>query len=166
MEEIKKGEENTQAAPAEVDITDPKAVAQAQEEAKKVIREELEKRQKAAEEANEALKQGKGILHLETPIRARDADLMELKYDFTTLKGYDFTDAMDSDPKNSANTFTMTRRQALALFAKAAAKQTEGLDMQDIIERIGIMDSVAASEIASLFFIASRKAGRMRISKL
>ena len=102
---------------------------------------------------------------LETPIRARGKDITELTYDFTTMKGIEYTDAMDSDP-NANNAFFITKRQALALFAKAAAKHTEELDMQDIIANLGVTDSVEAVEIATLFFNASLRAGRMRISKL
>lgn len=166
MEENKNGvTENEQAAPekGEEDIT--KSAAEMQAELKEKIRRELEDQRKRLAEANEALGQGKGRMKLETPIRSRDEDITELCYDFTVLKGFEYTDAMDSDP-NANNAFFITKRQALALFAKAAAKQTEGLDMQDIISNIGVTDSVEAVEIATLFFNASRRAGRMRISKL
>ena len=71
---------------------------------------------------------------------------------------------MDSD-MNAENPFRVTRRQALALFAKAAAKQMQRIDMQDILAGLGMTDAVEAVELASLFFSASTRAGRMRISK-
>ena len=47
----------------------------------------------------------------------------------------------------------------------AAAKQTEKVDTRDIIERIGMTDAVEAVQLATLFFSASTRAGRLRISK-
>ena len=177
MEEIKNDEEQKieqdapeEEKPAELNYTEeeldnPATVAKAQAELREKIKSELEKQRKLIEEANAAIAQGKGRMRLETPIRAHDREFDELAYDFTTLKGYEYTDAMDSDT-NANNAFNITRRQALALFAKAAAKQTDGLDMQDIIGEISVTDSVEAVEVATLFFTASRRAGRMRISKL
>ena len=177
MEEIKNNvTENEQAAPKDEDnrptpeATEQqedttKQAAEAQKELREKIKKELEEQRKRIAEANEALGQGKGRLRLETPIRANDTEITELAYDFTVMKGFEYTDAMDSDP-NANNAFYITKRQALALFAKAAAKQTDGVDMQDIISGMGVTDSVEAVEIATLFFNASRRAGRMRISKL
>ena len=71
---------------------------------------------------------------------------------------------MDSDV-NANSTYKITYRQALALFAKAAAKQTDRLDMQDIISKIGVTDAVEGVQLATLFFNASTRAGRLRISK-
>ena len=173
MEEIKKVEtENEKAAP-EKEITPEenntedsiKNSEEEREKLRKTIRDELARQRKLIEEANEAIGQGKGRMKLETPIRKGEKEYTELEYDFTVLKGFEYTDAMDSDA-NATNAFNITRRQALALFAKAAAKQTEGLDMQEIVAEMGVTDSVEAVEIATLFFNASRRAGRMRISKL
>ena len=177
MEEIKNGiTENKQAAPEE-ETNKPaptedeqqedstKEAVKGQEELREKLKKQLEEQRKKIEEANEALSKGKGRMRLEVPIHAHDKDYTELSYDFTVMKGYEYTDAMDSDP-NANNAFFITKRQALALFAKAAAKQTDGVDMQDIISGLGVTDSVAAVEIATLFFNASRRAGRMRISKL
>ena len=168
MEEIRKGDaesgqpENGNEETAE-DST--KLAAEKQKELREKIKQELEDQRKKTEEAMEALKQGKGKLQLDSPIRARDREITELIYDFTVMKGFEFTDAMDSDP-NGANSFFITKRQALALFAKAAAKQTEDVDMQDIVSGLSMTDSVEAIEIATLFFNASRRAGRTRISRL
>ena len=82
----------------------------------------------------------------------------------TYLTGMEYTDAMDSDP-NAQQIYKITDRQALALFAKAAAKQTDKVDMRDIIERMGMTDAVIAVQLATLFFSASTRAGRLRISK-
>lgn len=152
----------------EEELKDPKVVAAAQEEVRKQIREGLEKNRKIAQEAAEAIGQGKGRMRLEVPIALHDREYTELAFDFTALKGYEYTDAMDSDRSaaGAAGAMGITRRQALALFAKAAAKQTEGLDMQEIVENLGVTDSVEAIECATLFFTASRRAGRMRIAKL
>ena len=172
MEEIKKdANETNQAAPEketktdEERLSDPAEVAKEQQKLREKIKAELEKQRKIIEEANAAISQGKGRMRLETPIRLHEKEYTELAYDFTVLKGFEYTDAMDSD-SNAANSYNITRRQALALFAKAAAKQTDGLDMQDIVTELGVTDSVEAVEVATLFFTASRRAGRMRISKL
>ena len=143
---------------------DKAAIDQARKELQKTIQENLEKQREMIKEANAAIAEGKGKMRLETPINVHETEYTELEYDFTVLKGFEYTDAMDSDP-NAMNSFNITKRQALALFAKAAAKQTDGLDMQDIVGEIGMTDSVEAVEIATLFFNASRRAGRMRISK-
>ncbi len=172
MEEIKNGAAEISRGADEPEINQPDTETKERTEAEKArqelrekIKQQWEEQKKQLEEASEALKQGKGRMRLETPIRAHDTEFTELQYDFTSLKGHEYTDAMDSDI-NGSGTFNITRRQALALFAKAAAKQIEGVDMQDIIEQIGGTDAIEAVEIATLFFNASRRAGRMRISKL
>jgi hypothetical protein len=146
--------------------------AEATEESSKNEREKLleqlkknaEERRAKSKEAQEAMGQGKGRLRLETPILANDKEITELAYDFTEITGMEYTDAMDSDP-NAMQIYKITYRQALALFAKAAAKQTEDVDMRDIIERIGVTDAVEGVQLATIFFTASTRAGRMRISK-
>lgn len=115
-------------------------------------------------EANEVISEGKGRLQLETPIISGEEEITELVYDFTELTGLDYTDAMDSDI-NAQQIYKITYRQGLALFAKAAAKQSDRLDMRDIIERIGATDALEGVQLATLFFTASTRAGRMRISK-
>lgn len=66
---------------------------------------------------------------------------------------------------NATGNYRITYRQALSLFAKAAAKQTDRLDMQDIVSQIGVTDAVEGVQLATLFFNASTRAGRLRISK-
>lgn len=134
------------------------------EELRKKYKEQIEERKAKNKEAQAAMSEGKGRLKLETPIRAGDEEIKELIYDFNELTGIEYTDAMDSDI-NAQQIYRITYRQALALFAKAAAKQTEKVDTRDIIERIGMTDAVEAIQLATLFFSASTRAGRLRISK-
>ena len=146
--------------------------AEAAEE-KPITKEELEAQLKTrmeelrakSKEAQEAMSEGKGILTLETPIRAGDEEIRELAYDFTVMTGLDYTEAMDSDSEAS-QIYRITYRQGLALFAKAAAKQTPRLDMRDILSKIGMTDALEGVQLATLFFSASTRAGRLRIRKL
>ena len=57
---------------------------------------------KKSEEANEAMREGKGRLKLETPILSRDQKIEEVIYDFTKLTG------MDSHPQ-----WILTRARSL-----------------------------------------------------
>lgn len=134
------------------------------EELREKYKEQIEERKARNKMAQEAMAEGKGRLALETPILAGDEEITELIYDFNELTGTEYTDAMDSDI-NAQQIYRITYRQALALFAKAAAKQTEKVDTKDIIERIGMTDAVEAVQLATLFFSASTRAGRLRISK-
>lgn len=137
------------------------------EKAKEVqekIKATLEERRNKAKVADEAMKEGKGRLTLESPFTVGDTEITELIYDFTELTGMEYTDAMDSDP-NALQIYRITYRQGLALFAKAAAKQTDHVDMRDILENIGMTDAVEGVQLATLFFSASTRAGRLRISK-
>ena len=145
------------------------------EDEKKQIEEETKKLEKMVkdgianvkqrrEEALDAMKTGKGILHLEKPILADDIMIKELKYDFMALTGMEYADAMDSDSQTQ-QLFRITNRQALALFAAAAAKQTEHVDQADILQRIGATDAVEGTRLAVLFFQSSVRAAEMRIYK-
>lgn len=134
------------------------------EEKKKQLAEQMEELRRISREAQEAQAEGKGVLRLEKPINVRDHEVKELTYDFTVLSGLEYTSAMDGDP-NSTQIFRITYRQALALFAKSAAKQTEDVDERDILEQIGLTDAVEGVQLATLFFNAATRAGRMRISK-
>lgn len=112
-----------------------KIIDQAQATENNVSKEELvEQLKKKAEEvkrknkeSQEAMSQGKGRLALETPILAGDENINELVYDFTELNGIEYTDAMDAD-MNAQQIYRITYRQALNLFATAAAKETDGVD--------------------------------------
>lgn len=135
------------------------------EATKKQIEAGVEEVRRRSRESQQAMKEGKGRLRLETPIKSGDMLITELVYDFTDMTGIDYTDAMDSDP-NSQQIFRITYRQALALFAQAAARHTDRLDRRDIIERIGATDALEGVQLATLFFTASARAGRLRISKM
>lgn len=134
-------------------------------ELKEKLRKQMEDLRRRSEESQEAMQQGKGRLALETPIESGGKKITELTYDFMALTGMEYTDAMDSD-SNATGSYRITYRQALALFAKAAAKQTEGPDMQDIVSKIGASDALEGVQLATLFFSASTRAGRLRISKM
>ena len=101
-------------------------------------------------------------LQLNTAIRAGGEDVEELQYDFNKLTGWEVAEAIDSD-KKATTIFRLTAKQALNLFAVAAAKATtaaqkalnqdaKGIDANDIKERIGAVDSVAAVQLAIVFF--------------
>ena len=132
------------------------------EELRRQLQEEAEKIKKRNIEADEIIKQGKGRLTLETPILSRDEEVKELQYDFTRLTGLEYTEAMDSD-QTAQQIYRITYKQALSLFAKAAAKETDGLDARDIMQRIGVTDAVEGVQLATIFFTGSTRAGRMRI---
>lgn len=134
------------------------------EELQNQLKERIEDRKQRSKIANEAMAEGKGRLALETPILSGDEEITELIYDFTELTGMEYADAMDSDP-NAQQIYKITDRQALALFARAAAKQTDKVDSRDIMERIGMTDAVVGIQLATLFFSASTRAGRLRITK-
>lgn len=131
-----------------------------------VARRRMEEEAARFREAMEVMKEGRGVLALETPITAGEDAVTELAYDFTVITGTEYTDAMDSDSRgNPQNMNSLTYRQALNLFATAAAKEVDGLDMKDIITRMGVTDAVEAVQLATLFFTASTRAGRKRISR-
>lgn len=102
----------------------------------------------------------KGTLELANPIRSRSEDVKVLHYDFTKLTGWEYVEAMDSDP-NNRNVFNISKKQAICLFAAAAAKVTEGLDATDIKERIGLADAMRAVQVATVFLVRSaQEAGK------
>lgn len=136
------------------------------EEMQQELKARLEEVKAKSKAANEAINEGKGRLELEVPIQAGETEITVLPYDFTALTGLDYTTAMDSDP-SALQIYRITYRQALALFATAAAKQSGGrLDMQDIMQRIGATDALEGVQLATGFFNAATRAGRLRISKM
>lgn len=161
MEEIKTGEITETNPKTE---SNPEELRKAREDLRKTIQERLEKERAILRDATEVIAEGKGRLKLEMPFTVGERTYEELIYDFMDLKGFEYADAMGTDPQ-ADNAYRITQRQALALFAKAAAKQTDGLDMQDIQSELGITDAVEGVQLATLFFNASTRAGRMRISK-
>lgn len=134
------------------------------EELRERVKTELEEIREKNRIALEAMGEGKGRLQLETPIPYNDEEITELPYDFTTLTGMEYADAMDKDP-GAQQIYRITYRQGLALFATAAAKQISELDVRDIMERLGITDAVEGVQLATSFFAASTRAGRLRITK-
>lgn len=109
----------------------------------------------------------KGTLELAVPIRARSEDISVLHYDFTKLSGWEYVEAMDSDTA-SRNVFQVSKKQALALFAVAAAKQApvdeKGgrlYDASDIKQRISLFDAQRAVQVATVFLVRSaQEAGK------
>lgn len=155
---------NTQAV-AEKEEISREDLRKKREEMQRQMRQQLEEARAKNREANEAVGQGKGRLRLETPILAGDEEIKELVYDFSVLTGMEYIDAMDSD-QNATQIYRITYRQALSLFAAAAAKQSDVLDIKDIVSGIGVTDAVEAVQLATLFFTASTRAGHLRISKM
>lgn len=131
-------------------VNDEKVVNNAEDSAKANSAQKAEKAKKAVEELY------KGTLKLSKPIRASSEDITELHYDFTTLTGWDYVDAMDSDTA-AKNMFKITNKQALCLFAVAAAKKTDKVDATDIKERISAVDAVKAVQLATVFLVSSTK---------
>lgn len=115
------------------------------EEVKKAIAEQVEK--------NKA-----GVMKLKKPMRAGGKDLTELMYDFSELTAWEYAAALDSDANNT-NSFRLSKRQAVALFAAAAAKKTPEVDEKDVKERLSIEDGIQAANIATVFFICASRAG-------
>jgi hypothetical protein len=156
-------DDNTNPNTAEnVETEQPKEEAPATPEER--VMTELERLRKVIRDSNEIIKTGKGRLKLEKPLRAHDREIDELIYDFTDLTGMEYTEAMDNGFESN-NVYAISNRQALSLFAKAAAKQTEDVDQKDIMSQIGMTDALEGVQLAMLFFNASTQAGRMRISK-
>lgn len=147
-----------------IEVSSTEKLKEKRDELEQKLKDRVEEIKKKVQESNEAIGQGKGILHLETPIKSGEAEITDLSYDFMELTGIEYTAAMDTDPQ-AQQAYKITYRQALALFAQAAAKQTDQLDMRDIIERMGATDAVEGVQLATLFFNSSMRAGRLRISK-
>lgn len=114
----------------------------------------------------------RGTMKLMAPFRAHGEDVKEVTYDFCGLTSAEMMDALDSVPVN--NMFTISNKQALALFAVTAEKnapmvddggrKTRLFDKRDVM-RMGAADSVKAVQIAKLFYLASGQAGNNNISK-
>lgn len=106
----------------------------------------------------------RGKLELYTPIQdGKDNTVKELHWDFMALTGAEYVDALDRDSRGGS-TFRITNTQALNLFAVAAAKATGGIDATDIRQRLSIIDTQKATQLATVFFTASNRVGNRRIS--
>ena len=114
------------------------------EEMKKLMQEQAEKLQA-------------GELKLKKPIKGGGKELSVLKYDFSELTAWEYALALDSD-NSAANSFRLTKKQAISLFAAAAAKKTEEVDAKDIKEQMGVHDGVQAANIATVFYVAASRA--------
>ena len=129
-----------------------------------------ENENKAAPEqpAQETLKAmdalNKGKFGLKYPIRDGDREYTELKYDFSSMTAWEMAQAIDKGTNGKNDAFNLTDSQALALFAAAAGKCTEGLDATDIRERMSAADGVAAIKVAAIFFNTSSLAGSLRFT--
>ena len=106
----------------------------------------------------------KGRFQLTVPITDGEQKYDELRYDFTALTGWELASAIDMGTKPGGKSMDLSDTQALALFAAAAGKATDGLDATDIRERMGAMDSIAAIRVAQLFFNGSSLAGSLRFT--
>lgn len=106
----------------------------------------------------------KGRFQLTVPITDGEQKYDELSYDFTALTGWELASAIDMGTKPGGKSMDLSDTQALALFAAAAGKATDGLDATDIRERMGAMDSIAAIRVAQLFFNGSSLAGSLRFT--
>lgn len=133
-------------------------------EALKKIEEKINESTVKYKESEEAMREGKGILTLEKPIKARGKDITELKYDFNTLTGMEYIQAMDSDTMAN-QIFKITSKQALNLFAIAVENSTPDVDKQDVLSQIAFTDAAIATMYTTLFFTATVRAGKMRISR-
>ena len=125
-----------------------------------------------ADAENQLAKIAKGGLKLDKPIMAAGREIGELHWDFRNLTGWEYANALDCDSAG-VNVFRITNKQALSLFAAAAAKATtirnengmdiHPLDARDIKERMGIDDTIKAVQTATVFFVTSARVGNRRI---
>lgn len=137
-----------------------RCVATEQEMRKKA----MEKLKQMADPRERARRTRKGSLKLETPIRAGGEDITELHFDFGSLSCAEIAEAMDGDAKAN-NTFRITWKQAMQLFAAAAAKGTEKADGIDILRDLKVQDAIKAVQVTTVFFIACSQAGNERYSQ-
>lgn len=126
--------------------------------------EELRKIRERIEKSNEILASGKGIFKLEKPIVHGEKEITELPYDFMELTGIEYMDAMDSDRLGN-QLGKISTKQAMFLFAYAAAKYVPELDAKDIVEQIGATDCMSVVQFATSFFVAAVREGRMRLER-
>ena len=107
----------------------------------------------------------RGKLELKVPIIDGEREYTELKYDFNALTALEMARAMDKGAGRVPDAFGTSKEQALSLFATAAAKATGGLDATDILQRLSVLDGVAAIRVAAIFFNSTSMAGSLRFSK-
>jgi len=124
---------------------------------------ETEQKNMSPQEVADAISMGK--FQLISPIADGEKTYAFLEYDFNALTAMELARAMDTGRGTARRNDEMTDAQALALFAAAAAKRTEGLDATDIRERLGAADGIVAIRVANLFFRVSSLAGSLRFTK-
>ena len=144
------------------------------EEVQENGQEQEEKIPKTPEERGQLLRETfSGKMGLMQPFVMRETEVKEIEYDFCKLNGDDLMDALDS--AGGGNMFQLSNKQALMLFAVAAEKCAPTVredntiirlyDKRDIKSKLGAADSVAAANVAKLFYRASNQAGSQNISK-
>ena len=94
-----------------------------------------------------AAKLEKGEMKLLTPIRGGGKDIDALKYDFTKLTAWEYAEALDSDAA-AKDAFKMTKKQGIALFAAAVAKEMPELDARDACRIEGRFDLIEQAAAA------------------
>ena len=114
-------------------------------------------------EAAETISKGK--FKLKAPIQDGEKQYDTLTYDFNALTAWELAKAIDAGTTGRGESFNLTDTQALAIFAAAAAKCTDGLDATDIRERMNAADGIAAIRVAQIFFRGSSLAGSLRFTK-
>ena len=114
----------------------------------------LDAMRKTADELAKKLE--KGEMKLLEPIKGGGKVLDALQYDFTALTAWEYADAMDADTAQ-VNSFRISKRQAISLFAAAVAKVMPELDARDVKERMGVKDGVQAVNLATVFFVAASR---------
>lgn len=141
------------------------ANARAFEEGMDAHMENENRGEQAQEDAQENAQSSieRGVMKLKTPIRAGGKDVTELCYDFTSLTGWEYAEAMDMD-REARGVFSVTDKQALCLFAATAGKETDGIDATDIRKRMGVVDAVKAVQLATVFLVTSTREVKGRTS--
>ena len=135
----------------------------AETEAENAEKKEAAKLAKLLDPEEQIRQFGRGRMELRVPIQDGENVCKVLNWDFLALTGAEYVDALDRDTRAN-NTFRISNLQALSLFAAAAAKATPGVDATDIRRGLGIMDAQKATQVATVFFTASSRAGHRNIS--
>lgn len=107
-----------------------------------------------------------GKLKLEKPFMASGKEITEISFDFQSLTGWEYVEALDGSNERDTDPFTLTNRQAMSLFAVAVEKMTPDVDRRDVKERIGIADTVKAIQAAKTFFVLASREGNGRLLNL
>ena len=147
--------------PAPAENTVPTETDEASAEASKAELKEV--REATLQKMEDIVKQAStGTLKLSVPFKSDGIVITELHYNFKAVTGLEFADAMDSDFSRKSDSFRITGKQAIALFAVAVEKCEEHVDRQDVLRGLSAEDSVAAIQAATLFFRAASQAGNLR----